>query len=39
LGVGRDLNSTYYVVLEGLVTAGLIYAALIGVLTVHLWRA
>ena len=34
LGVGRDLNSTYYVVLEGLVTAGLIYAALIGVLTV-----
>jgi arginine/ornithine transport system permease protein len=34
LGVGRDLNSTYYVVLEGLVMAGLIYAALIGVLTV-----
>ena len=34
LGVGRDLNSTYYVVLEGFVTAGLIYAVLIGVLTI-----
>ena len=34
LGVGRDLNSTYYVVLEGFVTAGTLYAALVGILTV-----
>lgn len=33
LGVGRDLNGSYYVVLEGFLTAAAIYAAIIGVLT------
>lgn len=30
LGVGRDLNSSYYVVLEGFLTAAAIYAVIIG---------
>lgn len=34
LGVGRDLNASYYVVLEGFITAGAFYAAIIGTLTV-----
>ena len=33
LGVGRDLNGTYYVVLEGFVTAAAFYAVIIGLLT------
>lgn len=33
LGVGRELNASYYVVLEGFLTAAVFYAALVGVLT------
>ena len=33
LGVGRDLNGTYYVVLEGFLTAAAFYAVIIGILT------
>ena len=34
LGVGRDLNASYYVVLEGFLTAAAFYAAIIGILTI-----
>ena len=34
LGVGRELNASYYVVLEGFLTAGVLYAAIVGILTV-----
>lgn len=34
LGVGRELNGTYYVVLEGFLTAAAFYAVVIGLLTV-----
>lgn len=34
LGVGRELNGSYYVVLEGFLTAAAFYALLIGILTV-----
>ena len=33
LGVGRDLNASYYVVLEGFLTAAAFYAVIIGALT------
>lgn len=33
LGVGHDLNGSYYVVLEGFLTAAAFYAVIIGVLT------
>jgi arginine/ornithine transport system permease protein len=34
LGVGRELNASYYVVLEGFLTAGAIYAIIVGILTI-----
>ena len=34
LGVGRELNASYYVVLEGFLTAAVFYAVIVGALTV-----
>ncbi len=34
LGVGRELNASYYVVLEGFLTAGALYAIIVGILTI-----